>query len=359
MESNVIKMFKELTETNGIVGHEKPVREVMKKYLEPLADEITYDHLGSIIAVKKSAEDAPRVMLTSHLDEIGFMVTNITDEGFLKFTGLGGWWEHVMLAQRVNVITRSCDMVEGVIGSKPPHILKAEERKKVVSMNDMFIDIGAESKEEAFSFGVRPGDVIAVICPFTIMKNPKLMMAKAWDNRIGCAIVIEVMKRLKDEQLNCTLFGVGAVQEEVGLRGAKTAANKIQPDISFAIDVGIAGDTPGISKTESNAKIGKGPQIVLYDSSLVSHPGLRNFVTDLADELSIPFQFEALPFGGTDAGATHTAGSGAPSLAITIATRYIHSHAAVLHYDDFENTVNLFVNIFKRLNKETVQNIIF
>jgi putative aminopeptidase FrvX len=353
----ILNMFKELTETHGVVGHEKPVREVMKKYLEPVSDEITYDHLGSIIAVKNGT--GPKVMLTSHLDEVGFMVTSITEDGFIKFVGLGGWWEHVLLAQRMQIVTRTGETIDGVIGSKPPHILQGEQRKKVVSMNDMFIDIGAESKEEAIGFGVRPGDVIAVICPFTVMKNPKYMMAKAWDNRIGCAIVIEVMNRLKNEKLGCSVYGVGAVQEEVGLRGAKTAANTIKPDIAFAVDVGIAGDTPGITKTEASSKMGKGPQIVLYDSSLVSHPELRNFVVDIAEEFNIPYQFEALQFGGTDAGATHTSGNGVPSLAVTISTRYIHSHAAVLHYDDFENTVNLFVNVLKRLNNDTANSIIF
>jgi putative aminopeptidase FrvX len=355
--NDTLEMFKELTETHGVVGHEKNMRLVMEKYLNPISDEITYDNLGSLIGIKKGASNGPKVMLTSHLDEVGFMVTSITEDGFLKFVGLGGWWGHVLLAQRVQVITRNGDILEGVIGSKPPHVLTAEERKKVLDIQEMFIDIGAESKEEALSFGVRPGDVIAVVCPFTIMKNPKLMMAKAWDNRIGCAIVIEVMRRLKDEKLDCTLYGVGAVQEEVGLRGAKTAANKIQPDITFSVDVGVARDTPGISQAESNSKIGKGPQIVLYDSSMVSHPGLRNFVVDIAEEFSIPYQFETLNGGGTDAGATHTAGNGAPSLAVTIATRYIHSHAAILHYDDFENTVNLFVHVLKRINLNTVNEI--
>ncbi|MBS4174510.1 M42 family metallopeptidase [Bacillus sp. FJAT-49736] len=352
-------MFKELTETTGVVGNEKPVKEVMKKYLEPNCDELKYDNLGGIAAIKKGPSNGPKVMLTSHLDEVGFLVTDITEDGFLKFIGLGGWWEHVLLAQRVEVFTSSGEVIEGVIGSKPPHILKSEDRKKVVQMNDMFIDIGAESKEEAKAFGVRPGNVVGVICPFTVMKNPKLMMAKAWDNRIGCAIVIEVMRRLKDESLDCTLYGVGVTQEEVGLRGAKTMANLINPDITFAIDVGIAGDTPGISSNESRSKIGSGPQIVLYDSSLVSHPDLRNFVVDVAEEFKIPYQFEALAFGGTDAGATHTSGNGAPSLAITIATRYIHSHAAVLHYDDFENTVNLFVQVIKKLNNEVTNKITF
>ncbi|MDA3129851.1 M42 family metallopeptidase [Aliibacillus thermotolerans] len=353
-----VQMLKELTDANGIPGNEKEPREVMKKYITPYADEISYDNLGSFIAKKTGKAGGPKIMITGHLDEIGFMITRIDDNGFLKFETVGGWWSQVMLAQRVTVMTRKGNIV-GVIGSKPPHILPPEQRKKPVEVKDMFIDIGASSKEEAESFGVRPGDAVTPICDFTVMKNEKIMMAKAWDNRIGCAIAIEVMKRLKDENHDNVVYGVGAVQEEVGLRGAKTAAHKIEPDIGFAVDVGIAGDTPGISANDATAKIGEGPQIMIYDRSMVSHKGLRDFVTDIADEHEIPYQFEAMSGGGTDAGSIHLSGDGAPSLAITVPTRYIHTHASILHRDDFEHAVQLITEVVKRLDEETVRKITF
>lgn len=263
-----------------------------------------------------------------------------------------------MLAQRVTIVTKKGD-ITGVIGSKPPHILSAEARKKPVEIKDMFIDIGASSKEEAQEWGVRPGDMAVPYFEFTLMNDEKMMLAKAWDNRIGCAIAIDVLKNLKGEDHPNRVFGVGTVQEEVGLRGAKTAANKVKPDIAFAVDVGVAGDTPGISDKEAQAKMGEGPQIMLYDASMVSHKGLRDFVTGIADELDIPYQFDAMPGGGTDAGSTHLAGEGAPSLAITIATRYIHTHAALLHRDDYENAVKLITEVVKRLDKDTMEKIIF
>lgn len=358
MMDETVQMLKELTDANGIPGNEKEPREVMKKYITPYADEISYDNLGSFIAKKTGKAGGPKIMITGHLDEIGFMITRIDDNGFLKFETVGGWWSQVMLAQRVTVMTRKGNIV-GVIGSKPPHILPPEQRKKPVEVKDMFIDIGASSKEEAESFGVRPGDAVTPICDFTVMKNEKIMMAKAWDNRIGCAIAIEVMKRLKDENHDNVVYGVGAVQEEVGLRGAKTAAHKIEPDIGFAVDVGIAGDTPGISANDATAKIGEGPQIMIYDRSMVSHKGLRDFVTDIADEHEIPYQFEAMSGGGTDAGSIHLSGDGAPSLAITVPTRYIHTHAAILHRDDFEHAVQLITEVVKRLDEETVRKITF
>ncbi|EGL83931.1 peptidase M42 family protein [Caldalkalibacillus thermarum TA2.A1] len=349
-----LRMFKELTETPGAPGHEQQVRAVMQRWIEPYADAVETDNIGSLIAKKTGQADGPKIMVAGHLDEIGFMVTQITEKGFLKFQTLGGWWEQVMLAQRVLVVTREGE-IEGVIGSKPPHILSAEARKKPVEKKDMFIDIGASSKEEAESWGVRPGDTVVPICPFTVMKNPKLLMAKAWDNRIGCAIAIEVLKRLKNVDHPNQVFGVGTVQEEVGLRGAQTSAHHIQPDIAFAVDVGIAGDTPGVKPEEALSKIGEGPQIVLYDASMIAHKGLRDLVVEVAEAHNIPYQFDAMAGGGTDAGKMHLAGNGVPSLAITVATRYIHSHAAILHRDDFEHTVKLLVEVIKRLDWDTVK----
>ncbi len=356
MEDQTLQMFKELTEAPGAPGSEAPAREVMKKYIEPYADEVYTDNLGSLIARKGST--GPKILIAGHLDEVAFMVTRITDDGFIKFQALGGWWEQVMLAQRVTIQTRKGEVI-GVIGSKPPHILPPEARKKPVEKKDMFIDIGASSKEEAEEFGVRPGDAIIPVSPFTVLKNPNMLMAKAWDNRIGCAIAIEVLKRLKDEKHENTVYGVGTVQEEVGIRGAQTSVNMIQPDIAFAVDVGIAGDTPGISPDEAASKMGKGPQILLFDASMVPHRGLRDFVIEVAEEENIPFQYEALAGGGTDAGRFHLHGKGVPSLVIGVATRYIHSHAGILHRDDFEKAVELLVKVIKRLNEKTVKELTF
>ncbi|KGA97818.1 peptidase M28 [Alkalihalobacillus alcalophilus ATCC 27647 = CGMCC 1.3604] len=353
-----LQMLKDLTDANAIPGHEKEAREVMTKYITPYADEIETDRLGSLIAKKVGDENGPKIMVAGHLDEIGFMVTNIDDKGFLSFQPVGGWWEQVMLAQRVTIMTKDGD-IPGVIGSKPPHILPAEARRKPVDKKDMFIDIGATSKEEAMEFGVRPGDSVVPVCEFTVMKNEKFLMAKAWDNRIGCAIAIDVLKNLKDESHPNVVYGVGTIQEEIGLRGAKTSANQIEPDIAFGVDVGIAGDTPGVTAKEALAKMGDGPQIVLYDASMISHKGVRDFVTNTADEHNIPYQYDLMPGGGTDSGAIHLTANGVPALSITVPTRYIHTHAAILHRDDYENTVKLITEVIKKLDKETVEAITY
>jgi len=350
-----LKMLKELTEASGLPGFEDEVRAVIRRHLEPLA-QIEVDRLGSIIGRKKGTAERPRIMLSGHMDEIGFMVTYITKEGYIKFQTLGGWWEQVMLAQRVIIKTRQGD-VPGIIGSKPPHILGPEERKKVVEKKDMFIDVGASSEEEAKAFGIRPGDPVIPDSPFATMKNEKLLMAKAWDDRIGCAIFLDVLKRLQSIPHPNTVYAVGSVQEEVGLRGATTSAAVVDPDVGFALEVGIAGDMPGVRPEESQEKLGKGVTILLYDASMVPHRRLRDLVIDIAEANGIPYQFNAMAGGGTDAGRIHIHGRGVPSLVIGVPTRYIHSHTGIIHRDDYEAAVRLMVEVIKRLDEKTVESL--
>jgi len=355
MSESINELLKELTEAPGVPGFEEPVRKIMESRLQGLC-ELSGDRLGSLIARKQGSADSPRIMFAGHMDEVGFMVTQITDEGYLKFQALGGWWEQVMLAQRVVVHTRKGELV-GVIGSKPPHILTAEERKKIVEKKDMFVDIGVASREEAMEKGVRPGDPIVPVCPYTPLANPKYVMAKAFDNRVGCALVIEIIRRLQSVPHPNTAYGVATVQEEVGLRGAATSTFAVEPDIAFALDTGVAGDTPGIRKEDAQEKLGQGPVILLYDASLVPHRRLRDFVLDVAEECGIPIQFDSMAGGGTDAGRMHLFGRGVPSLAIAVPVRYIHSHAGILHLDDVENTARLMVEVIRRLDADRVREI--
>lgn len=350
-----IEMFRVLTEAPGVSGYEKEIRQIIRKYTESFSD-ILMDNLGSIICRKEGSQTNPRIMLPGHIDEIGFMVSHITKEGFIKFVPLGGWWEQVMLAQRVVVKTAKGDVV-GVVGSKPPHILSAEERKKMVEKKDMFIDIGAASAEEAKSdFGVRPGDPIIPVCPFERMRNPKYMMAKAWDDRVGCALFIDVLRELAGKEHPNTVFGVGTVQEEVGLRGAGTAADVVNPDICLTLDVTVAGDIPGMKQDEMpNEKLGKGPVILLADGSAIPNIQLRDFAVAVAEENGIPYQFSALMGGGTDSGRVQFHRSGVPTLVIGMPTRYIHSHASIINYDDYENALKLLVAMIKKLDAATIR----
>lgn len=352
MSQGLVDLVRELTDAPGVPGQERAVREIVEAHLRPHA-ELSRDGLGSVIAKKEGGSSGPKVMIAGHLDEIGFLVTMITEEGFLKFQPLGGWWDQVMLAQRVIVKTKKGDVM-GVIGSKPPHILSPDERKKVVEKKDMFIDIGVADKDEALEAGVRPGDPVVPVCEFRRMANPKYLMAKGLDNRVGCALAIEIVRRLGEVDHPNTVFGVATVQEEIGLRGAQTSAYAVQPDVAFSLDTGIAGDTPGVRPEEAQSKLGKGPTVFLYDASLVPHTGLRDFVIDVAGEAGIDIQFDSMPGGGTDAGRMHLAGRGVPSLAVAVPVRYIHSHAGIVHEDDLENTVRLMVEVIRRLDEARV-----
>lgn len=356
MSDRVLELFRELTEAPGVPGFEEPVRAVLRRHLSPLG-EILQDRLGSLVARKEGTHLQPRVMVAGHMDEIGFLVTRITDEGYLKFQTLGGWWSQVMLAQRVRVWTRQGPVL-GVIGSKPPHLLEEEERKKPVDPKDMYIDVGATSREEAERFGIRPGDPVVPDSPFTVLHNPKLMVAKAWDNRFGCAAVVEILRALQDDPHPNTVYGVCSVQEEVGLRGAQTASHLVQPDVGIALDTGIAGDTPGVKPDEAQGKLGKGPVILLYDATMIPHVRLRDLVVDTAEQEGIPYQFDRVARGGTDAGRIHTFGVGVPSVVIGAPVRYIHSHNAVLHRDDFDHTVRLVTAVIRRLDAATLERLV-
>jgi putative aminopeptidase FrvX len=346
------KLLKEITEVPGISGYESEVRGVMRRYLEPVA-KIEQDRMGSIIGVRRGTADGPRVMLAGHMDEVGFLVKLVTKEGFLKFVTVGGWWDQVVLAQRVTVLTRSGE-VPGVIGAKAPHLLEPEERKKVMPLKDMYIDVGATSKDEVEAMGVRPGDPVIPICPFTIMSNSKSYLGKAWDDRVGCALTIQALEELAKAEHPNTVYGAGTVQEEVGLRGARTSAHLVSPDVGIILEVGIAGDVPGITEGESPEKLGAGPVLMVYDASMIPNLALRNLAMDTAEELGISLQFDAMQRGGTDGGTIHIHAEGVPCIVLGVPSRHIHSHASIIHRSDYDDALRLVVELVQRLDAETV-----
>jgi putative aminopeptidase FrvX len=349
------RLLKELTETPGVAGYESDVRNVIRRYFAPLG-EISQDKLGSLVCKKKGTQDAPKIALAGHMDEIGFMVKLITKEGFIRFTSLGGWWDQVLLAHRVHIKTSKGDLL-GVIGAKPPHLLTEEERKKVVEKKEMYIDIGATSQKEVEEAGVRIGDPIVPVSDFAIL-NPTTYLAKAFDDRIGNAITIEAIKELGRYRHPNTIYGVATVQEEVGSRGAVTSVELINPDVAIVLEVDIAGDVPGIRPEESPVKLGGGPTLLAYDARMIPNLKLRDLVIDLASKLKIPLQLHALEGGSTDGGPIHLHRTGVPTVVLAVPTRHIHSHNSILRRDDFDATVKLVVELIKHLNKKTVNNLV-
>lgn len=354
MMTSRMDLIQSLCDASGISGFESNVRKLYTTYLEPVSDSLLRNHFGGVVGVKTGFSEGPKVLLAGHLDEIGLMVTYITDEGFIKFQPVGGWWSQVMLSQRVVVQTRKGQLV-GVIGSKPPHILPADERNSVVKIRDMFIDIGVKDKAEAEAFGVRPGDPITPWGPFTKMANEKYFMGKALDNRLGCALSVEVLRGLQRISHPNVVYAGATSQEEVNVSpGALTLANLVQPDVAIALDVGIAGDTPGLTKSDAISRCGDGPILTLYDATMVPNPRFRDFVMDTAMDCGIKLQVEVIPGGGTDAAHFQTHALGVPSLAIGLPTRYIHSNTAVYNQDDFDGCVELLVEVVKRLDNSVL-----
>lgn len=354
-----VKLLKSLTDVDGIAGHEMAVKELMNDYLTPVSDEIIEDNLGGIFGKKSATNGDKTLMVAGHLDEVGFIVTKIDNNGFLKFTPIGGWWNQVMLSQKVTITTDEGKKIRGIIGSKPPHVLSPEERKKTIDMKEMFIDIGVKSKKEAEQFGIEIGNMVTPYSEFETLANQKYLTAKAFDNRYGCALAINVLQNLKNEAIDINLMAGANVQEEVGLRGAKVAANKIKPDLAIAIDVAIAYDTPGMSGQVSDTAIGNGPVVIIMDASNIGHVGFTKHIKDVAKKHNITVQLDTTAGGGTDAGSIHVANEGTPTVSIGVALRYMHSNVSVLHTDDYKNSVALVTEIVKSLNNDVVDQIIW
>ncbi len=365
-----LKLLETLCNAFGPSGHEHEAQRVARDHGAKYADEVLYDRMGSVIF--RRGDTGPKIMLAGHIDEIGFIITHIEKEGFLRFHQLGGIWDQVLLGHEVVIKpSHGEEKIIGIIGAPPPHVLPAEMRNKVFTKDKMFIDIGTSSAKEAEELGIRIGDPAVPHAVFRTMKRKRtekmdnddkseatrdvtLGAAKAFDDRIGVFILLEVLRRLAEEKIDHpnTVYAVSTTQEEVGLRGARTAAQMLLPDVGFSIDVDISGDVPGISGLAQ--KMGKGVAISAGDSSMIPNPVFRKLVLEIAEEIGVKHQPAFLKAGGTDAGSIHLSGMGAPSIFIGIPTRHIHSHHGILDMSDVEAAVTLLVEVIKRLDEKTV-----
>ncbi len=340
----LVDNLEKLSNAYGVAGREDEVRELMKTMLKPYVDEVREDKLGNVIGTKTGkTKNAPKVMIAAHMDEIGLMIKNITKNGFLQFAKLGGIDDRILIAQRVLVHTEK-RIRPGIIGSKPPHILKEEERKKVIQADKLYIDVGADSKKDAQKMGVKVGDVVTFDAKFAKINND-LVVGKAFDDRVGCCLMVEVMRQLKN--VECTVFAVGTVQEEVGLRGATVSAFQIYPDLALALDVTVAGGLPGAEEVEAPVKMKKGPVIGVMDAGLITHPKILSLLVNAAEKAKIPYQLETGLKGTTDAARIALTREGVPSGVLSIPTRYIHSPTSMLSLSDVQKAAKLAVTAIK------------
>lgn len=341
-----------LSNERGISGHEGRVATLVKSKLQKVPGlKFEKDNLGSLAVIKKGTGGVkvPTISFVAHMDEVGFMITQITPKGFIKFTPIGGWWGHVLLGQQLEIETRKGEFITGIVGATPPHILTPEQARKVLQPKQMYIDLGVSSDKEVAKLGIKIGDPITPKSTSWVMPNGDFVSGKALDDRAGTAIGIEVIRKLSKVKHEANVIFVNSVQEEVGLRGAKTSTWKWTPDVSFAVDVTISNDQPGME--EKPTKMGSGVALSMFDYSIIGNPKLRAEMEKLATKAKIPFTLDGLTGGGTDAGAIHLTKDGVVTMTLSVPTRYMHSHNTIVSLSDMQATVDLLVDFIVKLNK--------
>lgn len=347
------ELIKKLTEIQSVSGFEHKIREVIRGEMTPYVDEIQQDGLGGIFGLRESkAENAPKLMLAAHMDEVGFMLSSITEEGFLRVIPLGGWNPQVVSAQRFTLQTKEGDYPV-VSSSIPPHLLRGKKAKKQ-EVTDILFDGGFSSKEEVEEFGIRPGDTIVPDVETIKMANGKTILGKAWDNRYGVTVMLEALKDLHEEDLPNHLIAGANVQEEVGLRGTKGSVRKFDPDVFFAVDCSPADDVYG--GKDSFGKIGEGTLLRIQDPGFILSKEMRDFLLDTAETNDIPYQY-FVSKGGTDAGAAHQLNEGVPSAVIGMSARYIHTHQTLFHIDDYHAALELVKEVIRTFDRSTLETI--
>ncbi|MCK4496880.1 MAG: M42 family metallopeptidase [Candidatus Aenigmarchaeota archaeon] len=338
-------LLKKLVDAPSISGSEKDVRDLMERELKRYVDEIKVDKIGNLIARKGKGK--PKIMLAAHMDELGLMVKFIDDKGFIRFDVVGGWDERILPAKKFK-IHGSKGSVVGVIGSKPPHLQEREEQKVPFKLKDMYIDVGARNKKDVEKAGIRVGDFITRYGQLDHMISSRIT-GYGFDNRIGCLVMIEAMKRLK--KVKGTVYAVGTIQEEMGLIGIRGSTFGIDPDVVIALDTTIAGDTPELKPGESGIKLGAGPALAIKDAVGVISPKVKRWVTDAAKKARVPLQYEVMSGGATDASVVPMIREGIPSGSILVPSRYVHTPIEVADMKDIEKTVKLVVETVKSASK--------
>jgi putative aminopeptidase FrvX len=349
----VVGLLEKLSNAAGPPGAEEPVRAIMVGEMKPLATEaIRYDGMGSVIA--QQGATGPRIMIDAHMDELGGMVRRVTPNGFLSMQMLGGWLDQALVDQRW-IIIGSKGPVHAVTGIRDIHVITPEERTRVFSRESVFLDIGAKNAAEAAAMGVEPGDPVVPDAPFLVMNGSGNYLGKGWDDRIGCAVLIEAMRRTASMPHANQLFFVATTQEEVGLRGARAAANVVKPDIGIAIEGGITGDAPGARPEETQVKLGAGPGMFLYDSSTIANRKMVAFTRKTAAAKGLPLQADLVQGYGDDSAEMQTMNGGAPTINLVVPVRYTHSHNGIVNRQDFDQTVELVVAMLVQMDAKTVQ----
>ena len=345
-----VELLQRLSQAHGAPGQENEVRRIFRT---ELGEGVFTDRAGNIFCRREGSSPHPLILIPGHMDEVGFTVQSITDDGLLKFLALGGWWAHTLPAKRVRVLTGEGIGIPGVIGAKPPHFLSDAEREKVMNIEDMFIDVGARDAAEVRAFGIRLGDPVVPDSPFVRMRNPDLLLSKAFDDRAGLSLIVHAaLETAKMSHPNKIIFA-GTVQEEVGTRGAKAAASSADPDLAIVAEGAPADALPGTGKQERQAAVGSGPQIRFMDSSAIMNREFTEFVIATAEKNGIPYQLAVRRKGGTDAAPIHLHASGVPTVVVAVPSRYVHTHNTIIDISDYLNTLKLILKLIETIDEDT------
>lgn len=341
---NDVKEYeKKLSSLMGVSGYEDDVRDFLLEEIqkEDLADKVWTDNLGSVLAIIEGKNEEEKILLDAHMDEIGFMVSHVEEKGFLRFVLIGGWDERILPGQSVVLKSETNEIYHGIIGTHPPHLTSAKERKKIIEASKLYIDLGLFSKKEFLNNNINIGCVGTLFSPFESFPN-EMVRGKAFDDRTGCNVLLHIMKLLKEsEKLNETVVFSFSVQEEVGGRGAQPAAYSLDPSMAIAIENTTAADVPGVPDSKCPAYIGKGPAITVADKSLISSPKVNRRLMENGKIENIPYQVKKPIYGGTDAGKIHLSKGGVPSSVVSVPCRYIHSPTSLLKLEDVLQTIRL------------------
>ena len=353
-QDRTIELLRQLADAPGPPGFEEPIRKVMVDQMRPYASSITFDGMGSIIATQGS--QGPRIMVDAHMDELGGVVRRVTPRGLLTMQMLGGWLDQALVDQRWTIVG-SKGPVRAVTGIRDVHVVPAEERTRVYPRDSLFLDVGAKDEAEVAAMGIGPGDPVVPDAPFTVLNGTNNYLAKGWDDRVGCGVVVEAMRRLAALPHANRIVWAITTQEEVGLRGAHTAADVVKPELAIAIEGGITGDVFPGHPEETQVRLGAGPGIFLYDSSALPNRKLTALVRATAAEMKLPLQLDLVQGYGDDSAELQKSTGGVPTVNLVVPIRYTHSHNGIMNRRDFDQMVDLLVALLQKLDAAAVARI--
>jgi putative aminopeptidase FrvX len=353
-QDQTIQTLQTIADAAGPSGFEEPIRKVMVDYMKPLSSSLRYDGMGSIIATQGTA--GPRVMVDAHMDELGGMIRRILPNGLLSMQMLGGWLDQALVDQRWEILG-SKGAIHAVTGIRDIHVVPADERTHVFPREQIYLDVGAKNEAEVRAMGISPGDPVVPDSPFLVLNGTNNYLAKAWDDRVGCAVIVAAMRRLQTEPHPNQIFWTITTQEEIGLRGAHTAADVVKPDLGIALEGGITGDVFGGHPEETQATLGGGPGIFLYDSSALPNRKLVALTKAIASAKGIPLQTDLVQGYGDDSSELQKAVGGVPTVNLVVPIRYTHSHNGIMNRKDFDQMVELLVGMLQKLDSATVEKV--